>query len=402
MNLENLFEVLENEPKYRLSQVKKAVFCDLVEDWNKVTTLPLSLREKLQTECSLSINADMQKSKDGTTAKALITLDDGQKIESVLMRHKDRNTVCVSCQIGCPMGCVFCATGQIGFSRNLSSSEIVEQILLFSRMLKEEGQKVNNVVFMGMGEPFLNYDAVMEAIKFLNDKDTLNLGMRRFSISTAGLVGGIRKLADEGLEINLAVSLHAPTDELRTKIMPINKKHSVKDLMEAVDYYLKKTNRKVMIEYAMIKDMNDSKKNATDLGVLVKGKLCVVNLIPYNETNRFSSSDTSAINRFKDVLKSEGINAVQRYRFGDDIDAACGQLAAKAAKSTKAVKATKTVKTTRAVEATQPVKTTQNAKTAKAAQKSGASQNAKNKKKDSKKDFKRDFSKSPKPSKRKR
>jgi 23S rRNA (adenine2503-C2)-methyltransferase len=399
MNLENLFETLENEPKYRLSQVKKAVFGDLAEDWNSVTTLPLSLREKLQTECSLSINADMQKSKDGATAKALITLDDGQKIESVLMRHKDRNTVCVSCQIGCPMGCVFCATGQIGFSRNLSSSEIIEQVLLFSRMLKEEEQKVNNVVFMGMGEPFLNYDAVMEAIKFLNDKDTLNLGVRRFSISTAGLVGGIRKFADEGLEINLAVSLHAPTDELRTKIMPINKKHSVKDLMEAVDYYIKKTNRKVMIEYAMIKDTNDSKKDARDLAMLVKGKLCVVNLIPYNETNRFSSSDVSAINRFKDVLRSEGVNAVQRYRFGDDIDAACGQLAAKATRSTEA---TKTAKVAQTVKTTQKATTAQNVKAAKAGQKAGTAQNTKNKKKDSKKDFKRDFPKSSRPSKRKK
>ncbi|MBI4733874.1 MAG: 23S rRNA (adenine(2503)-C(2))-methyltransferase RlmN [Rubrobacteridae bacterium] len=332
MNLENLLSILQNEPKYRLSQIKKAVFSELAEDWNKVTTLPLSLREILRIECPLDINYVLQKSKDGTTVKALITFADGEKAESVLMRHKDRNTICVSCQIGCPMGCTFCATGQIGFSRNLNSSEIVEQILLFSRILKQEERKINNVVFMGMGEPFLNYDAVIGAIRLLNDKDTLNIGMRRFSISTAGLISGIKKLADEGLEINLAVSLHAPTDELRAKIMPVNKKHPIKDLMEAINLYIKKTNRKVMIEYAMLKDLNYSKKHAKDLATLLKGKLCVVNLIPYNETNKFSSSGISTINRFKDILRNEGINAVQRYRFGEDIDAACGQLAARSHK----------------------------------------------------------------------
>jgi 23S rRNA (adenine2503-C2)-methyltransferase len=271
-------------------------------------------------------------------------------------------------------------------------------------MLKKEEQKVNNVVFMGMGEPFLNYDAVMETIKSLNDKDTLNLGMRRFSISTAGLAGGIRKFADEGLEINLAVSLHAPTDELRTKIMPVNKKHSIEDLMEAVDYYIEKTNRKVMIEYAMIKDLNDSKKNARDLAMLVKGKLCVVNLIPYNETNKFSSSDASAVTRFKDILRNEGVNAVQRYRFGDDIDAACGQLAAKTtqtaksnqlgkttqtAPTAKTPKATNTAKTTKAVKSTHTAKAVQTSRPPKSVKKDGALQASKNKKNDRKKDFKK-------------
>jgi len=317
----NFEEILKNEPKFRLQQIKQAVFCDLIESWNEARVLPKSLQERLQKEFSLDIKAEVFESDDKQTIKILLELKDGLKIESVLMRYKDRNTVCVSSQIGCPLNCSFCATGKLGFKRNLTSDEIVEQILFFNRYFKVQKQRVSNVVFMGMGEPFLNYENVMRAIRILNDKDGLNIGVRKISISTAGIVEGIEKLAQENIDINLAISLHAPNDELRKKLMPVAQKYSI------ADDYIKLTNRKVMFEYIMIKDVNDSEIQAEELARLMNHKLYMVNLISYNPTGIFKASSAERIKSFKEILEKHGIEVTQRYKFGKGIKAACGQLA---------------------------------------------------------------------------
>jgi len=329
MHLTQLNEVLKKEPAYRLKQAKKAIFLDLIDDWNKATTLSLNLRNSLNKTCPLSINGELFVSKDENTAKVLITLGDNLKIESVLMRHKDRNTVCVSSQVGCPLGCLFCATGKMGFKRNLEDFEIVEQVLFFARYLKKLRTRVTNVVFMGMGEPFLNYKNVLSAIKILNDKDGFNIGARKFSISTVGITEGIEKLAEENLEVNLAISLHAPDDKLRSQIMPIGKKYNIEKILETVDNYIKKTNRKVMVEYLMIKDVNDSEDSARKLAKLMKRRLYLVNLISYNPTADFQPSSKEKIKKFKNILESAGVYVTERYRFGREIKAACGQLAGK-------------------------------------------------------------------------
>jgi len=328
MNLSKLNNILESEPDYRAKQIKKAVFGNLIDDWSQATVLPSALREKLKKECPLDIGAEIFVSKDKKTAKALITLNDGLRIESVLMRHKDeRNTICVSSQAGCPLGCLFCATGKMGFKRNLDSSEIVEQVLFFARYLKKQNGKVVNVVFMGMGEPFLNYNNVISAIKILNDKEGFNLGARHFSISTVGITEGIKRLAEEKMEINLAISLHAPNDELRLKIIPANKKYPIKKVISAVDEYIKKTGRRVMFEYIMIKNLNDSDEQALELAKLVKRPLCFLNLINYNATGIFEPSLPKRIEAFRKILEKKGISVTQRYKFGQEIKAACGQLA---------------------------------------------------------------------------
>jgi 23S rRNA (adenine2503-C2)-methyltransferase len=336
MILEKLENILKSEPSFRLKQVKRAVFHELITDWDQATNLSLALREKLKKECPLEIKNELFFSKDKNTVKALITLEDKNKIETVLMIHTDkRATVCVSCQIGCPLNCAFCATGQMGLKRNLTTAEILDQILLLARYLKNEFQPkraLTNIVFMGMGEPFLNYDNVWEAIRVINDKDCFNIGARKISISTSGIVEGIKKMSDEKLQINLSISLHAPTDELREKLMPVAKKYNLKKLLKAVDDYILKTSRKVMFEYLMIKGVNDSMENAEQLVKIMNKPLYMVNLIPYNSTNvadRFKPSDKKTIKNFKDYLERRRIFATQRYEFGQDIKAACGQLATK-------------------------------------------------------------------------
>jgi len=328
MNLDNLSKVLKNEPDYRARQIKKAIFVNLIDSWSQATVLPLALREKLKKECPLYISAEIFYSKDEKTAKALIALSDGLKIESVLMRHKDgRNTACVSSQAGCPLGCLFCATGKSGFKRNLNSSEIAEQVLFFARYLKKQNEKITNIVFLGMGEPFLNYNSVISAIKTLNNREGFNLGARHFSISTVGIVEGIEKLAEEKMEINLAISLHAPNDELRSKIIPVNKKYPITKIILAVDEYIKRTGRRVMFEYIMIKNLNDSDKQALELAKLAKRPLCFLNLISYNATGIFEPSSPKRIGDFKNILEKKGVSVTQRYKFGQEISAACGQLA---------------------------------------------------------------------------
>jgi len=333
MDFKKIEKVLEKEPPFRLKQIKKAVFQDLIENWNKATTLPQDLRQKLSEACPISELKPEKTltSEDNQTVKALFRLKDNSKIESVLMRHRDdRRTICVSSQVGCAMGCQFCATGQQGFKRNLTSSEIIEQILFFARLLKKNKEKATNIVFMGMGEPFLNYDNVIETIKILNDKDGFNLGSRHISISTAGIIEGIKKLSQEKLQVNLAISLHAPNNNLRSKLMPINKKYPIEKILATVDNYIKKTKRKVMFEYLMIDGVNDSFEQSEELAKLLKKTLYFVNLISFNPVahSQFKPSPGWKIKKFKEILEKNGVVVTQRYRFGQEIKAACGQLAA--------------------------------------------------------------------------
>ena len=327
MEINKLDIILKKEPGYRLKQAKKAIFEQMIEDWNELSVFPLSLREKLNREFPLAIKAKFFETRDKKTVKAVIDLKDGLKIESVLMRHKDRrNTVCVSCQAGCALGCQFCATSKIGFKRNLNFGEILEQVLLFNRYLKKEAKRVTNIVFMGMGEPFLNYEEVLKSVKLFNNKDFFNIGARHISISTAGIVEGIKRLSEEKIQINLAVSLHASNNNLRSKIMPINKKYPIEKILKAVDEYIEKTKRKVMFEYLLIQDLNDSESDALELAKLMKKPLYFLNLILYNKTGNFKPSSSERVDRFKKILKKEKINFVQRYRFGQGLKAACGQL----------------------------------------------------------------------------
>jgi 23S rRNA (adenine2503-C2)-methyltransferase len=328
MNIINLERVLSHEPKYRLKQAKEAVFKNLIENWLEAKVLPLDLREKLNKECMLDINAIFS-SREKEVIKSRIILEDGLSVETVLMKHNDaRNTVCVSSAVGCLLTCTFCATGKMGFKRNLSAMEIIEQVLFFARLLKKENARVSNIVFMGMGEPFLNYENVLAAIRILNDKEGLNIGARHISISTAGITEGIKKLAEEKLQINLAVSLHAPNNGLRSKIMPINKKYYIEKILATVDEYIKKTKRQVMFEYILIKDINDSDKFARELAALVKKPLYFLNLILYNPTGLpgFKPSSSARIKQFKEILRKNKIKFSQRFRFGEKIKAACGQL----------------------------------------------------------------------------
>jgi len=334
VDLNNLETILAGQPAYRADQAREAVFKLLANDWNEVRALPKELRVKLNQDCPLAIDTRIFNSREGDSTKALLALDDGSEIETVLMRHSDdRNTVCVSSQVGCPMGCKFCATGKLGFKRNLTAMEIIKQVLLFSRILKKENRRVGSVVFMGMGEPFLNYDNVMAAIRMMNDENGLGIGARHISISTVGVVEGIEKLIDEPLQVNLAVSLHAPNDDLRLKMMPADAKYPIGTIFTAVLRYVKNTNRRVMFEYIMIDRLNDSDEYARELVALIKGrlslKLAFVNLISYNPTGDFYPSSSSRVKKFKEILEDANVEVTQRYRFGRGIKAACGQLAPK-------------------------------------------------------------------------
>jgi len=322
MNLKNLNKIIEKEPAFRKNQIEKLIYQDAIDDWDKATVLPLKLREELKKETLLKIKAEIFKSKN--VEKALITLEDNSQIETVLMKHDDRTTVCVSSQVGCALGCKFCATGKLGFKRNLKTEEILEQVLVFKRK-----ERIRNIVFMGMGEPFLNYDNVLSAVKILNNENTFNIGARHVSISTVGITEGIEKLSNEKLQINLAISLHAPNNNLRLKLMPISKKYSLENILKTVNEYIKKTNRKVMFEYTLIDNVNDSIENAKELSKIMKHPLYMVNLIKYNDTEEFKAPSNEKIKRFKNYLEKGGINVTERYRFGGDIHAACGQLCLK-------------------------------------------------------------------------
>lgn len=327
MNLSKTYNLISDLPKFRQKQIDHAIFVDLISDWDEVTTLPKDLRQNLKEEASLAIKAQAFKI-SGETTKVLIELEDGNKIEAVLMLHNDgRRTVCVSSQVGCPLGCKFCATGQMGFARNLTAEEIIEQVIFFARHLKKNSEKITNIVYMGMGEPFLNYDNVIQSIKILNDPNKFNFGIRNFSISTVGITEGIDKLAESGLQVNLAISLHATNNELRSKLMPINDKYPLEKIFDSVKNYITKTSRRVMLEYLLIRGVNDSITDAEKLAKILNHRLLMANLIPLNPVNEFQSPDKQTIKRFQEILDKRHAPYTMRHAFGQEINAACGQLA---------------------------------------------------------------------------
>ena len=349
LDLPAITETLQNwgEPAYRARQVWQGLYQKLFNRPEQFSSLPAALRRKLSEEFGYpspegatvftSLRAGVvQDSSDGETRKTLFRLPDGRLIEAVLMRYDRRRTLCISTQSGCAMGCVFCATGQMGFFRHLSSGEIVEQVLYYARLLAEEDQHVTNVVVMGMGEPFHNYDASMAAIDRLNHPDGLNLGARRFTISTVGLAPVIRRFAAERRQVNLAVSLHAADDALRLSMLPVNKKYPLSELMAACKDYIQQTRRRISFEWALIEGVNDTPEQARKLAALLNqlrlsdGSLLVhVNAIPLNPTHKFDGRAASRQHGllFQQELENAGISCTIRLRRGIDIQAGCGQLA---------------------------------------------------------------------------
>lgn len=327
IELENFIKEL-GEPKFRAKQVFQWLYKDGgVTDWDQMTNVPKSLREKLAKEASLGIlkPLQVQKSKLDGTRKYLFELEDGNAIESVFMKYKYGNSICVSSQAGCRMGCKFCASGMDGLVRDLTPGEIIGQLLAAE---KDTGEKINHVVVMGTGEPFDNYDNLSSFIRLLHDPNGLNLSLRNITVSTCGLVPGIRKFAEDFPQVNLAISLHAPNDEIRGRTMPVSKAYPMPELLEACREYTEKTGRRITFEYTLIKGVNDQKEHAGELVQRLKGMLCHVNLIPLN-TVKESGFDTTAKKdalAFQALLEAKGIPATIRRELGDDIDGACGQL----------------------------------------------------------------------------
>eukprot|EP01041_Mallomonas_annulata_P005278 gene5278-10561_t len=320
-----------NEKPFRAQQVHNWVFEKGVTDPAQMNDIPLSLRSKISDQFSFGTLklVDEQVSKDSTRKRAY-ELHDGQLIETVLMPYEDgRQTACISSQAGCAMGCVFCATGQMGFSRQLTSTEIFEQAQRFSAELRKSGGRLSNVVMMGMGEPLANYDNVIAAIRRMNTE--LGIGARHITISTVGLAPRIRKLADENLQLGLAVSLHQATDERRDALMPVNKRYPIPELLDACRYYTKKTGRRMSFEWALIRGETDTPEVAHQLGNLLQGILCHVNVIPLNPTTGYDGKPTLKIgvDQFVRILAEYGITCTPRMRRGIDIDAGCGQLKSK-------------------------------------------------------------------------
>jgi 23S rRNA (adenine2503-C2)-methyltransferase len=334
LSKENLIKLLEkfNQPKYRAEQILSACYGQGIDDFEKLTTLPVSLRTTLSENLNIySIHQEtILRTED--TIKILFKTNDDYRFETVLMKNKDgRNTICVSSQIGCQMGCKFCSTGKMGYVRNLTDEEISDQVLYVKNKYISKEENVNNIVFMGMGEPFMNFDNVMAAIENLNDPKTFNIGARHITVSTCGLPDKIKELANRKLQINLAISLHAPTQKLREKIMPIAKKYSLEQLTAAVNEYIEKTNRRVSYEYVLLKDVNDTDQDAQELASLVKDQLCHINLIPYNagSSDDYKRTNPQKIQDFSEILKKRGVTVTIRQSKGEKINAACGQLANK-------------------------------------------------------------------------
>ena len=336
-----------NEPGYRAAQIWRGLYQSLWDRPDDFTTLPLALRERLADEFTFSHLRPVKAldSSDGETRKTLFEIpshsnstirkpsfSDKLAVEAVLMRYSKRRTLCISTQAGCAMGCVFCATGQMGFRRHLSSGEIVEQVLYYARQLHAQGEEVTNVVVMGMGEPFHNYEATMAAIDRLNHPDGFNFGARRFTVSTVGLIPMIRRFASEKRQVNLAVSLHAADDELRSSMLPVNHKYPLAQLIPACREYVETTHRRITFEWALIQGVNDSLEQADRLAELLSDMLCHVNIIPLNPTHRYAGQPTSRQQAvlFKEELERKSIPCTIRLRRGIDIQAGCGQLAIEA------------------------------------------------------------------------
>ncbi len=320
-----------DQPGYRAKQVWEWLYQHKVTSFEQMTNLPLAVRERLTTEARIGVLEQVteQYSNDGQTIKRLFRLPDGQLIEAVLMEYDDgRRTACISTQAGCAMGCVFCATGQMGFFRNLTDGEIVEQAIFFARGLEAEGERLSNIVLMGMGEPLHNYDNTLKAIRKMTDAAGLGIGQRHITLSTVGLVPAIRKLSAEGLQVGLAISLHASTDSERSKLLPINTRYPIAELLGAVRDYINTTGRRVTFEWALIRGENDTVEQARQLGLLLSGMLCHVNLIPLNPTGGYSGgpSEPERIDAFQAELASYNVTSTVRVRRGIDIQAGCGQL----------------------------------------------------------------------------
>ncbi len=320
-------------PAYRAQQIWQAAYRDLATSYDDMTTLPASLRSELAERLPFVHPAAeaVQESRDRRTSKTLLRLADGEAVEVVAMRYEDRRTVCVSTQVGCGLGCEICATGRGGFTRDLSVGEIVGQVLHAARSVRRERHRLTNVVFMGMGEPFANYDATLDSIRLLNDSRGFGLGARSFTVSTVGIVPGIERLASEEIQVNLAVSLHAATDELRNRLLPINRTYPLDSLLRACREYAAKTRRRITFEVALIDEVNDSADHARRLADRVRGLLCHVNLIPFNPVPgcTWTRSPEEHVQRFSEVLEERGIPVTIRVRRGVEIQAGCGQLRAR-------------------------------------------------------------------------
>ncbi len=330
--LENLVRSL-GQPAYRGRQLAQWLYARGARDWAEMTDLPASMREELAESARVGRAAVVarQEARDGTT-KLLLRYPDGKEIETVLLPYAERTSVCISSQVGCPVGCVFCATATMGFARNLSAGEMVDQVLTARDASK--GGRVTHVVVMGMGEPLLNYENLIGALRLLHEE--VGLSYRHLTVSTSGHVPGIKRLAEEGLPVTLALSLHAPNDELRAKLIPLSRKWGVDAVMGAVREYWERTGRRVTLEYLLLAEVNDEEEHAHQLGRLVRGMITHVNLIPWNPADtltQFTAPSPARVRHFRALLEGYGITVTQRVERGQDIAAACGQLAVKAGSS---------------------------------------------------------------------
>ena len=325
--LENYF-IENNDKKFRATQLYEYLYKKRIYDLDKMTNIPNSTKEKLKVDYDFSFIKMLKKQEDKDVKKYLFELNDGNRIESVLMFHDYGISLCISSQVGCNMGCAFCESGRLKKVRNLEAYEIVEQLLIIE---KEENLRITHIVVMGIGEPFDNYDNVMDFIRIVTSNKGIDMGSRHITVSTCGVIPGIIKFMNDFDQVNLAVSLHAPNDKIRNQIMPISKAYKLEELMTTIKEYIKKTNRRVTFEYIMLDDINDSLECAKELAKLLKGINCYVNLIPYNETENigFKRSKKVQILAFYDILKKNGIAVTIRREFGGKVDAACGQLRAK-------------------------------------------------------------------------
>lgn len=316
-----------NDKKFRATQIYEFLYQKRVKSFDEMNNIGKSIKEHLKQDFNFDMIKIVYKQEDDLVKKYLFQLQDGQTIESVLMYHDYGISICVSSQVGCNMGCKFCESGRLKKVRNLETYEMVEQILLIEEDIK---QRISHVVVMGIGEPFDNYDNVMNFIKIITHPKGIAIGTRHITVSTCGVIPGIKKFMNEQGQVNLAISLHAPNDEIRNKIMPISKAYKLEELMETLKEYEKNTNRRITFEYIMLDKVNDSAENAKELANLIKGINCYVNLIPYNETENIDFKRTKQVQilKFYDILKKSGINVTIRREFGGKVDAACGQLRA--------------------------------------------------------------------------
>lgn len=318
-------------PTFRADQLLDWVYRKAVLHWGQMTNIGAKLQETLAQHLQLTCleEARLTPSSDGQTFKFLWKLSSGDFVESVLICSEDRRTVCVSSQVGCPARCAFCASGKEGFFRNLTTAEIVEQVIRIQAWLAPKGEKVSHIVYMGMGEPMENYSAVVDSIRQFTDPDLLGMSERRITVSTVGVIEGIDKLAQEGLKVNLVLSLHAPNQNLRKKLIPYARKYELADILEAMDRYATATKRDITYEYTLLAGINDGETQARELVQLLRRKQCTVNLIPYNPVVglRLERPRREVIEKFRAVLDNARIVNTCRYTKGDDISAACGQLA---------------------------------------------------------------------------